>query len=238
MPPWTLAAGDHAFANGHAYDRVSTLEEARGSIAGRTAVVTDADVQVLAAVWRQFDEAAVVGPNVKLGLGARMINLAGRDHAVLDGDCVVRGCLRLEPQARLHIGAFAYVGDGVIVSAQDRVEIGAATLLAHGVMVFDNDSHPINPHAREIQFRHMVGARDRSTPIVVDAAPVVIGRRCWIGMNAMVMKGVTIGDDTVVAAGSVVTTDLPARVIAAGNPARVLRPLTAEEIAVPEITTA
>jgi acetyltransferase-like isoleucine patch superfamily enzyme len=238
MPPWTLAAGDHAFANGHAYDRVSTPEEARASIAGRTAIVTDADIEVLAAVWRQFDEAASVGPNVKLGLGARMINLAGRERAVLEGDCVVRGCLRLEPRAHLRIGAFVYVGDGVIVSAQDRVEIGEATMLAHGVMVFDNDSHPINPHAREIQFRHMVGVRDRSTPIVVKAAPVIIGRRCWIGMNAMVMKGVTIGDDTIVAAGSVVTADLPSGVIAAGNPARVLRELTPEEIAVPEITSA
>lgn len=238
MPAWTLAAGDHAFASGHVYDRVCTPEEAREAMVHRTAVVTDTDAELLVQVWRQFDEGASIGPNVKLGLDARMINLGAPEQAVLEGDCVVRGCLRLEPQGRMRIGSFVYVGDGAIVSAQSEVTIGEATLLAHGVMVFDNNSHPINPHAREIQFRRMVGVKDRYTPIVVDAAPVRIGRRCWIGMNAMVMKGVSIGDDTIVAAGSVVTADLPSGVVAAGNPARVLRELTAEETAVPDIQTA
>lgn len=238
MPAWTLAAGDHAFASGHVYDRVSTPDEAREAMAHRTAVVTEADAELLVAVWRQFSDGASIGPNVKLGLGARMINLGSAEQAVLEGDCVVRGCLRVEPQGRMRIGSFVYVGDGAIVSAQSEVTIGEATLLAHGVMVFDNNSHPINPHAREIQFRRMVGVKDRYTPIVVDAAPVRIGRRCWIGMNAMVMKGVSVGDDTIVAAGSVVTADLPSGVVAAGNPARVLRELTAEETAVPDIQTA
>ena len=105
-------------------------------------------------------------------------------------------------------------------------------------MVFDNNSHPINPYAREIQFRRMVGVKDRQASIVVDGAPVRIGRRCWLGMNSMVMKGVSIGDNTVVAAGSVVISDLPESVIAAGNPARVLRSLTPDELADPAFAMA
>ncbi len=50
-----------------------------------------------------------------------------------------------------------------------------------------------------------------------------IGRRCWLGLNSIVMKGVTIGDGTIVASGGVVVDDLPAGVVAAGNPARVVK---------------
>jgi acetyltransferase-like isoleucine patch superfamily enzyme len=233
MPAWTVSAGDHAFASGPAFERVASVEEARNLIARRAALVSDHDATLLATVWRQFEEGAKVGRNVRLGLGARMINLGQPSQAVLEGDCVVRGCIRLEPTGRVHIARFAYVGDGVIISAQNEISIGESTLIAHGVMVFDNNSHPLNPHARDIQFRRMIGVKDRHTPIVVDSAPVTIGRGCWIGMQSMVMKGVSIGDDTIVAAGSVVVSDLPAGTIAAGNPARVVRNLTPEELAEP-----
>ena len=53
--------------------------------------------------------------------------------------------------------------------------------------------------------------------------PIHIGKRCWIGAGAVILPGVTIGDNTVIGAGSVVTKDIPANVVAAGNPCRVLR---------------
>ena len=54
---------------------------------------------------------------------------------------------------------------------------------------------------------------------------MVIGRNCWIGAGAIILPGVTVGDNTVVGAGSVVTKDIPANVVAVGNPCRVLRPI-------------
>ncbi|SUJ29323.1 Galactoside O-acetyltransferase [Sphingobacterium spiritivorum] len=61
------------------------------------------------------------------------------------------------------------------------------------------------------------------------AFPITIGDNVWIGGNAVVNPGVTIGENTVIGAGSVVTRDIPANVIAAGNPCRVLRPITDED---------
>ena len=61
--------------------------------------------------------------------------------------------------------------------------------------------------------------------------PVRIGDDCWIGGGAIICPGVTIGDNSVIGAGSVVTRDIPAGVVAVGNPCRVLRPMTAEELA-------
>lgn len=229
MPAWTLSAGDHAFANGFAFARPASEQDAWAEIEQRAKYATRRDAELLVAVWRQFDEGAEIGGNVKLGLDARMVNLGAKENARLHGDSVIRGVLRLEPRGRLSVGRFCYIGDGVIVSAQEDVRIGEATLLAHGVQVFDNNSHPVSAEARELQFRRMMGFKDRTGPIVIEASPVHIGKRCWIGMHSLVMKGVTIGDDTIVAAGSVVSSSLPEGVIAGGNPAKIIRTLTAEE---------
>ena len=233
MSTRVIGAGDHAFASGAPFLKVTSVEEAQAALESQLAVVGDTDARVLVEVWRQFSLLATVGDATRLGLGARVVNRATPDRLTISDHVVVRGCLRVEPEGRLSLAPFVYVGDNVIISAQEAVEIGEATLVAHGVMIFDNNSHPINPYAREIQFRRMLGVKDRYTPIVVESAPIKIGRRCWIGMNSMVLKGVTIGDDTVVASGSVVVSDLPAGVVAGGNPARVLRALTPEELAPP-----
>ncbi len=229
MPAWTLGAGDHAFANGFAFTETASTEDALHSLRTKVAFADERDAAMLVAVWRQFRENADIGANVRLALGARLINLGAPANARLVGDCVIRAILKLEAGAQLHIGRFAYLGDGVLVSVKERVMIGEATLLAHGVQVFDNNSHPISAAQRELQFRRMIGYKDKVGPILIEAAPITIGNRCWIGMNTIVMKGVSIGDDTVVAAGSVVTSTLPGGVIAAGNPARIVRELTPEE---------
>lgn len=228
-----IGAGDHAFASGPTFARVDTLVEANAALSGQLAVVGETDAAVLVEIWRRFSAQAELGRHVRLGLGARVINASAPSDLAIGDHAVLRGCLRLEAGGRMSVGAFVYLGDGAILSAQQSIEIGEATLIAHGVMVFDNNSHPINPHAREIHFRRMLGVLDRDAPIVIEAAPVRIGRRCWIGMNSLVMRGVSIGDDTIVAGGSVVTADLPAGVVAGGNPAKVLRPLTSEELAPP-----
>jgi acetyltransferase-like isoleucine patch superfamily enzyme len=227
--PSTLTATDHAFANGFAFEEPTSRGVALAALRDRVLLADEREAALLMEVWRQFRDGAEIGANLRLGLGARLINLGRQHQARIEGDSVVRGTLRLEREGRLDVGRFCYIGDGVIVSAQASVRIAEGTLLAHGVHVFDNNSHPISAEAREIQFHRMVGVKDRSAPIVIDAAPVEIGKRCWIGMNSLVMKGVAIGNDTIIAAGSVVSASLPEGVIAGGNPAKIIRELTAEE---------
>jgi acetyltransferase-like isoleucine patch superfamily enzyme len=123
---------------------------------------------------------------------------------------------------QLAIHDYVYIGDDVLVSCAARVEIGRFTLLAHGVQIFDNDSHPLEAAQREAHYRAILGGAEAAPP-PIGAAPVVIGQRAWIGLNAFVGKGVTIGDESIIAAGSVVTRDVPPRSLAAGNPAQVVR---------------
>lgn len=113
----------------------------------------------------------------------------------------------------MKIGDHVLLSPGVRVSAATRVEIGDDCMLASGVYLTDADWHDVHDRTR---------APGRSAPIVLE-------RNVWIGDGAIVCKGVRVGENTVIGAGSVVVSDLPANSIAAGNPARVVRPLGEEE---------
>lgn len=214
----TLRPSDHAFAGGPVYPIVS------GLWAAYLAARHWRDARLLRDVWRQFTASAVVGEGVRLSVRARIVNLDGADRVVIDAGAVIRGILRNESGGRIEIGRSVYVGDGTIVSAAAEVVIGQATLLAHGVQVFDNDSHPIDPDERARHFRMIVG-QERPGSVKIGKAPVRIGQRCWIGMQSFVLKGVTIGDDSIIAAGSVVVSDVPKGALAGGNPARLIKSL-------------
>jgi acetyltransferase-like isoleucine patch superfamily enzyme len=107
--------------------------------------------------------------------------------------------------ARLTIGSGTDVGDRTQIHCGAEVTIGAGTLISWDVVIMDRDYHALDADAEVCR-------------------PVRIGERVWIGCRATVLKGVTIGDGAVVAAGSVVTRDVPAGALVAGNPARVVRP--------------
>lgn len=99
------------------------------------------------------------------------------------------------------------------ISAAKSVRIGDDTMVAGEVLIFDNISHPVSPRRR---LAHESLRAD-------EAAPVVIGRNVWIGVGAMILRGVTIGDNSVVAARSVVTKSVPPNTLVAGNPAVVIK---------------
>lgn len=84
------------------------------------------------------------------------------------------------------------------------MKIGDGTLIAWDCCIMDRDYHKFESETEVTR-------------------PVVIGKRVWIGCNVLIMKGVTVGDGAVIAAGSVVTKDVPAAALVGGNPARILK---------------
>ena len=108
----------------------------------------------------------------------------------------------------VHFGRMVYANYGLTMVDDTHIYVGDCTMFGPNVVVA-TAGHPILPELREQQYQYNM--------------PVRIGRNCWIGAGAIILPGITIGDNVVVGAGSVVTRDLPDSVVAAGNPCRVLR---------------
>ena len=97
-----------------------------------------------------------------------------------------------------------------------KITIGDEVMFGPKVSLY-TANHPIDPVVRSHHHDHGI--------------PITVGSNVWIGGNTVVCPGVNIGDNTVIGAGSVVTHDIPANVVAAGNPCRVIRPITADDTA-------
>jgi acetyltransferase-like isoleucine patch superfamily enzyme len=173
-------------------------------------------------LWSRFRQVAKISNEALLGPDAWAINLLGDSSRLTVGSStVVRGVIRVERRGHVRIGDYCYIGDDVILSAHAGIDIGQDVLLAHGVQVFDNITHPIDAAERAKHYRAILSGVSYEPSI--PAAPVVIESNVWIGMNSIIMRGVRIGARSIVAAGSVVIDDVPADVIVRGNPAHVMR---------------
>jgi acetyltransferase-like isoleucine patch superfamily enzyme len=125
---------------------------------------------------------------------------------------------------RIEVGCDAYIGDDCLISCACAVTIGDHTLLAHGVHIFDNDTHPLNWKQRSADVENLLRGKTTGES-QISHSPVQIGEHVWVGFNSCIMKGVVIGPRSVIAAGSVVTKDVPSDTLVGGNPAKVIRSL-------------
>jgi acetyltransferase-like isoleucine patch superfamily enzyme len=124
------------------------------------------------------------------------------------------------PGGRVTIGDRTFIGRSLLVSA-DSIEIGNDVLISWGCTFADHDSHSTDFTQRKDDVVNWLQGKKNWTH--VRSAPIRIGNKVWMGFNTIVLKGVTIGEGAVVAAGSVVTSDVPPWTMVAGNPARVIK---------------
>ena len=145
------------------------------------------------------------GPNIRIGRCATVVG---------EPDAWVRiGVWGSEPgKGRITIGDYVMISPGTRISASESISIGDSVMMANGVYITDSDWHGIYDRTR----------RDATKN------PVVISDNVWLGDNSTVLKGVSIGENSVVAARAVVIRDVPPNVVVAGNPARVVRELDTE----------
>lgn len=132
----------------------------------------------------------------------------------------------------IQIGKRTYINGGTNLISINQIEIGDDVTISWGVYVYDHNSHSLDDkdriedikRARNDYYakRNFSFSKDWST---VKSAPIKIGNKVWIGFNAIILKGVTIGEGAIIAAGAVVTKDVPAWTVVAGNPAVVVKKL-------------
>lgn len=147
----------------------------------------------------------VIGNRVRFG-GKPSIGFSNRVHAAPE----------------LQIGDGTFIGHVCSFNVAESIRIGRHCLLAESVRISDFDGHPVDATRRR--------AGEPTPPEAVH--PVVIEDDVWIGAGSIILKGVTIGSRSIVGAASVVTRDVPPDVVVAGNPARVVKQLASQPVAV------
>ncbi|MBV9979721.1 acyltransferase [Bradyrhizobium sp.] len=128
----------------------------------------------------------------------------------------------------IRIGEWCYIGEASRIWSAALIELGDRVLVSHSVNIFDSLTHPLHAAARHAQVKQIFEHGHPQT-LVLDENPVKIRDDAWIGAGAMILRGVTVGEGGIVAAGAVVTRDVPAYSIVAGNPAVLVRELSADE---------
>jgi acetyltransferase-like isoleucine patch superfamily enzyme len=153
-------------------------------------------------------------------------NRAPRAAVIGDYVSCYAGCsFALGVHGTCSIGDFTLL-NGALLMAEERIEIGSHCLISWNVGIADSDFHPLAPAARWRDAEALAPFFEgRPARPAIRTAPVIIRDNVWIGMNAVILKGVTIGENSVVAAGSVVSKSIAPNVVVAGNPAVVVKEL-------------
>ncbi|MFS8047088.1 acyltransferase [Rhizobium sp. BR 314] len=157
------------------------------------------------------------------------------DGRVKIGSNSVLSCRVVLENAQGHvvIGNDTFIGGSMLICATG-IEVGNNVLISWGCTIVDHDSHSLDWRERSkdvadwregLASGGLTQAAQLKNWNVVEKRPIVIRDKAWLGMNVTVLKGVTIGEGAVVAAGSVVTKDVPDWALVAGNPARQIREL-------------
>lgn len=177
---------------------------------------------------------AILGGRVSIGQGTQLsqarltVGVADDCSLSIGSESNIEASLVFErPAASIHIGSRTHLGGGTLLDAACKIDIGDDVLIAFDVLIMDHDSHSLSFDERKNDVRDWI--RKQKDWTHVQMRPVKINNRAWIGARAAILKGVTIGEGAIVGTGSVVTKDVPAWTIVAGNPAKVIRALTEEE---------
>lgn len=162
------------------------------------------------------------------GPNATVYNHGQRSNIKLGEGVILDGTLECYKEGELIIGDYSYIGRSRIFAAKS-VTIGKGVYISDHIVVFDSDLHPLSGRGRYESLVDWNAGVPLNVYTNIDRKPVRIYDYVWIGANAVIIKGVTIGEGAVVGAGSVVTRDVPPYTIVAGNPARIIREIPLEE---------
>lgn len=177
-------------------------------LASRVNIEATAEVNLNKIIFRKR------GTSQQLAIGA---------HSIVEASIVFE-----LPVGKVTIGNRSFVGASTI-SAIESITIGNDVMISWGCTIIDNDAHSLISTERMQDVADWRKELDASDDLiykkwnVVNRKPILIKNKAWIGFNAIILKGVTIGEAAIVAAGSVVTKDVPDFAVVAGNPARIVK---------------
>jgi galactoside O-acetyltransferase len=164
------------------------------------------------------------GSNISIGADSKiMCAISGKKNCILSigSDCQILGSIVFDKDGgNITIGDRTYIGESNLISAM-KIIIGNDVIISWGVSIVDHNSHSIYWDERKSDVNNWAkGLKDWSN---VKMKEIKISDKVWIGFNAVILKGVIIGEGAVVGACSVVTKDVPPYTVVAGNPAKIIK---------------
>ena len=142
------------------------------------------------------------------------------DDVLIDGKSSFSFAARYSETPTLSIGDHCGIGFGCSFVVGKQIKVGSNCRIASDVHMFDSPGHPTDPESR---LAGLAASPD-------DVRPITIGDNVWVGSRSIIFPGVSIGDNSVIAAGSVVMSSVPPNTVVAGNPARQIRSLAAAAV--------
>lgn len=164
--------------------------------------------------------AKIVGMDHTFGKTSNCINGSGdKNNIVIGENCEIEGCLVTQNEGKISIGKNTTIRYNSIIGAVENVCIGDCVIISNNVTIYDNNNHPTG--IKERKNMSLSGFHSELWKWKYsEHKPIIIGDNVWIGEKATILKGVSIGEGAIVASNAVVTHDVEARSIVAGNPAR------------------
>ncbi|WP_410493100.1 acyltransferase [Catalinimonas alkaloidigena] len=147
-----------------------------------------------------------------------------RNKIVIKRNSRIRGHLKLLAYGGyIEIGENSYIGENTQIWSGELVKIGKNVLISHGVSIIDTDSHELNSSDRVDTYLSLLKDGPPTDQGSIKTGSIIIHDEAWISFNAIILKGVTIGKGAIVAAGTIVTKNVPDYAVVAGNPAKIIR---------------
>ncbi len=186
-------------------------------------------------IWsRMFPSAAAPRRDARVARGPNTVVTGAVEFrrpgsVAIGADCTIGAKIYVNTEkAEVRIGDNVSIGGGTIIESAVGIAIHSDVLISYQCILQDSNNHSLRLSERihdNLNWNRR-GQHDWRLPV---SAPVVVGRGCWIGARAIILKGVRLGEGCVVGAGSVVTKSFPAWSILAGNPAKWIRTLAEHE---------
>jgi acetyltransferase-like isoleucine patch superfamily enzyme len=190
-----------------------------------SALINDSDCKTLTGGW----DYAALPKNIRVGTDCYLERKESfkrfrstREPGLIIGDRVKVYTwteFNIEPAGAVEVGDDSILV-GVVFMCAEKVSIGKRVVVSYNVTIADSDFHPRDPELRKLDALANAPGGDKSQRPAVIARPVVIEDDVWIGIGAIILKGVHIGRGARIGAGAVVTKDVPAGATIIGNPAR------------------
>lgn len=175
---------------------------------------------------KQFVKHSIFCPDVWFFPSASCRNSGNPSNVLIGKHCTIGASFMALFGGKIKVGQNTYIGPSTSIQSKELIDIGDNVIIANNVVLVDNNNHPTSPAER----MNMSLCGDYMNDELwswkyAESKPIIIEDNVWIGRDARILKGVTVGKGSIVALGAVVTHDVPPYSVVAGNPARVVKKL-------------